>query len=317
MEEIKDVLIGEYKMLTEDYKNVEKINTIIDILREEGQFDANQLQDKTMNFEQLILQEGFGAVNFDLWILLVKYEIPSIFISSKVIPESNFLKQQFLCYDDDQREQFVFIVAPAMYIRYKNHELKNPEYKIIVSDDVTIGSDNHLQGNILISLGALQKGDCLENIEKAIADKYTIEDFIDKFFIKRKTTIHPARKPEAINLGYREVSDTPASEEKLNSEDIKNPEEPRIVNLKKGRRMKKPPVAFVIEEDEDVDVNVDVNPEPINEDTGEFEEFELPPKKIKRKSKKNNGKIKVNPIKKTRKNKPEVELVEISNTSSS
>ena len=89
-----------------------------------------------MNFEQLILQEGFGAVNFDLWILLVKYEIPSIFISSKVIPESNFLKQQFLCYDDDQREQFVFIVAPAMYIRYKNHDRLCANLNLLLSGHV-------------------------------------------------------------------------------------------------------------------------------------------------------------------------------------
>jgi hypothetical protein len=310
MEEIKDVLIGEYKKLTEEYKNLERINTIIDILREEGQFDANQLQDETMNFEQLILQEGFGAVNFDLWILLVKYEIPSIFISSKVIPETNFTKQQFLCYDDDQREKFVFIVAPAMYIRYKNHELKNPKYKIIVGDDVTIGSDKHLQGNILISLDKLKDEECLQNIKEAFDDRYSIEDFIDKFFIKRKTTIHPARKPNAVNIKYIEVSATPAQEEKLKSEDVKNPENPQKIGLKKGRKLKKPPVAFVIEEDEDVE------PEPINEETGVFEEFELPPKKIKRKSKKNDGKIKVNPIKKTRKNKPKVELVEVSNTPS-
>jgi hypothetical protein len=318
MEQIKNDLIGEYKAITENYKNQERINTIIDILREEGQFDANQLQDETMNFEQLILQEGFGAVNFDLWILLVKYEIPSIFISSKVIPESNFLKKQFLCYDDEQRDNFVFIVAPAMYVRYKNHELQNPEYKIIVNNDVTIGANNQLQGNILIPLGALQKGDCLENIENAIADRYLIEDFIDKYFIKRKTTIHPARKPEAINLKLMEVSATPAPEKKLISEDIKNPEEPKIVKLKKGRKLKKPSVSFVIEEDNESEPELEPEKQidKKTEEFEEFEEFELPPKKIKKKSKKNGANVKVNPIKKTRKNKPEVELVEVSNSSS-
>ena len=269
VEEIKDVLIDEYKSLTEDYKNPQKINTIIDILREEGQFDANQLQDDTMNFEQMILQEGFGAVNFDLWILLVKYEIPSIFISSKVIPESNFKKKQFVCFQDDQEanNNFVFIVAPAMYIRYKNLELKNPEYKLIVNDYVIIGSNNHLRGDILISLDDLQKGECLQNIGKAVADKYSIESFIDTYFIKRKTTIHPARKAEAINLEFIEVSATPAPEQKLKPEDINKPEDPKVVALKKGRKLKKL-ASFVIEEDEEENEE-----EEVKEDTGEYEEI--------------------------------------------
>jgi hypothetical protein len=297
VEEIKDALIDEYKRLTEDYKNHQKINTIIDILREEGQFDANQLQDETMNFEQMILQEGFGAVNFDLWILLVKYEIPSIFISSKVIPESNFKKKQFVCFHDDQESNtnFVFIVAPAMYIRYKNHELKNPEYKLIVNDDVTIGSNNNLRGDILISLDKLKDKPCLTHLEKAIADKYSIESFIDTYFIKRKTTIHPARKAEAINLEFVEVSATPALEERLKPEDINKPESPKIVQLKKGRKLKKLS-SFVIEGDDE-----DMEPE-INQDTGEYEEVELPPKKPKRKSKRKYNIIKVNPAGKTKKN---------------
>ena len=303
VEEIKDVLIDEYKSLTEDYKNPQKINTIIDILREEGQFDANQLQDDTMNFEQMILQEGFGAVNFDLWILLVKYEIPSIFISSKVIPESNFKKKQFVCFQDDQEanNNFVFIVAPAMYIRYKNLELKNPEYKLIVNDDVIIGSNNHLRGDILISLDDLQKGECLQNIGKAVADKYSIESFIDTYFIKRKTTIHPARKAEAINLEFIEVSATPAPEQKLKPEDINKPEDPKVVALKKGRKLKKL-ASFVIEEDEEENEE-----EEVKEDTGEYEEIEydLIPKKIKIKKatkKKRKYNIKVNPPGKTKKN---------------
>ena len=300
VEEIKDVLIDEYKRLTENYKNSEKINTIIDILREEGQFDANQLQDETMNFEQLILQEGFAAVNFDLWILLVKFEIPSILVSSKVIPETNFKKKQFLCYDDEQNvdHKFVFILAPAMYIRYKQHELKNPEYKIIVSDDVTISS-NHLHGDILISLDNLENIDCLQNIQEAMTDKYSIEDFIDKYFIKRKTTKHPARKPEAINLEFVEVSETPAPEEKLKSEDINKPEEPKIVKLKKGRKLKQVP-SFIIEGDE---ADQDKPEEPVaivKEDTGEFEEIELPVKP-KRKTTRKHLKVRVNSPGKTKK----------------
>jgi hypothetical protein len=184
-----------------------------------------------------------------------------------------------------------------MYVRYKNHELKNPEYKLIVNDDVTIGSNNHLRGDILISLEALQKGECLAPLEKAIADKYSIEDFIDTYFIKRKTTIHPARKAEEINLEFVEVSATPAPEEKLKPEDINKPEDPKIVQLKKGRKLKKLS-SFVIEEDVESDQEVSKDT-----DTGEYEEVELPPKKPKRKTKRKYNITKVNPPGKTKKNK--------------
>jgi hypothetical protein len=115
-----------------------------------------------------------------------------------------------------------------------------------------------------------------------------------------------------------EVSATPAPEEKLISEDIKNPEKPKIVKLKKSRKHKKPPVSFVIEEDDESEPELEPEKQidKKTEEFEEFEEFELPPKKIKKKSKKNGQKVKVNPIKKTRKNKLEVELVEVSNSSS-
>jgi hypothetical protein len=98
VEDVKDDLIDEYLRLTDNYKDITKVNKIIDILKEEGQIDAGQLQDRTISFEQMIIHEGFSAVNFDLWMLLNKYKIPSIFISSKGIPESRFNKTEFVCY---------------------------------------------------------------------------------------------------------------------------------------------------------------------------------------------------------------------------
>ena len=53
------------------------------------------LLDNSMTFEQMIMQDGFVAINFDLWLLLVRYEIPSIFVSSKLIPETRFNSKGF------------------------------------------------------------------------------------------------------------------------------------------------------------------------------------------------------------------------------
>jgi hypothetical protein len=294
IDDIKDTLIDEYKRLTENYKNSKRINTIIDILKEEGQFDANQLLDGTINFEQMILQEGFGAVNFDLWILLVKYEIPSIFISSKVIPETRFKYKEFVCYIDDSnntdKNKFAFIVIPAMY---KRHDLKNPEYKLIVNED----------GDIPISLDNLNEENCLRNIDDAIHRAMPITKYLDSVFEKRLTTKHPRRKPDAVNIEFVEVSDTPISE-------VEEDKSQKIIKQKKGRKLK---IKTILEGDENEDENEPLPSilenvgENINEDDDEEFEIELPPsneliKKTQTKTKKRNkgNKLKVNT---TRKNK--------------
>jgi hypothetical protein len=288
VEDIKDTLIDEYKRLTDNYKNSKRINTIIDILKEEGQFDANQLLDGSMNFEQMILQEGFGAVNFDLWILLVKYEIPSIFISSKVIPETRFKYKEFVCYRDDALEnKFVFILIPAMY---KRHDLKNPEYKLIVNED----------GDIKISLDDLTEENCLRNIDNAMQRAMPITKYLDSVFEKRLTTIHPRRKPDAVNIEFVEVSETPITEIDEGEKSQK------IIKQKKGRKLK---VKTILEDDEDINEHLPSILEKVNEDDDEEEfDIELPisnnaikGKKKNQTKKRNKGnKLKAYP---TRKNK--------------
>ena len=254
-----------------------------------------------MNFEDLILQDGFGAVSFDLWILLVRYEIPSIFISSVVIPETSFKNKEFVCYLDDKHDdRFAFIVIPAMY---KRHEMKNPEYKLLVND----------QKQIQISLRALNQSECLQNIDEAIHRVYSVKNYIDELFKKRKTTIHPARKPNAV-IEFVEVTN-----ENTETPEIRKqiPEEPKIFKLKKGRKLK-------LEEDEAIEdeaIAVEAKVAATNEESEEFEEIEVPVKAVKVKGKtRRNAKIKVNPPGKTKKNRiaPEnIDFVEVSNTTPS
>jgi hypothetical protein len=190
VEDVKDDLIDEYSKLTDNFKNKDRESKIIDILRDESQFDANQLQDETMNFEQMIMNSGFTAVNFDLWLLLVRYEIPSIFISSKNIPETRFNLKEFVCYTNNSNE-YVFIVTPAMYRRSNN---KVPEYSIIIND----------KEDTKINLKEINKagngGECLTNIQNALDSYYSIEDYIDVVFEKDiKTNYNPRQK------GIREI----------------------------------------------------------------------------------------------------------------
>ena len=189
VENIKMDLIEEYKRLTDNYRDMVRINTIIHILKEEGQYDANQLLDGSIDFEQMILHEGFYAVNFDLWLLLTKYKIQSIFISSKTIPETRFNRTGFVCYINNsdihsenykEKQDFVFIVTPAMYRR---EQLKNPEYKLIMDENKGIN----------ISLDKLTEGECLYNIEQYIRIYHSIEEYVDVKFKKDNTTKYQKR----------------------------------------------------------------------------------------------------------------------------
>ena len=173
IEEIKDDLIDEYAKLTNNFSDKYRIDKIIDILKEEGQKDASQLQDGSINFEQLIIQQGFLATNFDLWVLLVKYEIPSIFISSKMIPETRYKLKQFVCYDkplSEKNNKYIFICTPSMYRRTK----KYPEYKLIIDD----------KEKMEIDIDEIKEGECLNEIEDALNNYITIEDYLDVVFEK-------------------------------------------------------------------------------------------------------------------------------------
>jgi len=180
VKEVKDDLFEIYSNLTDKFTNKERINTIIDVLKEEAQFDANQLQDETMNFEQMIKQDGFVAVNFDLWLLLVYYKIHSIFISSKTIPETRFNSREFVCYTEPGVTDYVFILAPAMY-RRRTKLL--PEYKLIVDG-----------ANMKIDINVLKQATCFNNIENAVINYITTEDYLDLIFERDITTKYKPRQ---------------------------------------------------------------------------------------------------------------------------
>jgi len=196
VEDVKDDLIDEYSKLTDNFKNKDRETKIIDILREESQFDANQLQDETMHFEEMIMNSGFTAVNFDLWLLLVRYEIPSIFISSKPIIESRYNSQAFVCYTN-KSDEYVFIVIPAMYRRSNN---KLPEYKVVLNNKENV----KIQLDLLIDFNG--ESVCLQDIQNALDSYYSIEDYIDVVFEKDITTKYKPKQKGIREIEFEIVS---------------------------------------------------------------------------------------------------------------
>jgi hypothetical protein len=220
VEDVKSDLVDEYKRLvtrTDDENEGELIidfdrsKKIIDFLIDEGQNEAKQLLNKTLTFEQMILHDGFSTVNFDLWVLLNKYEIPSILISSKPLPETNKQRTEFVCYKSTN-DIYAFIVVPAMYSR-QNKTI--PEYKVIVNAD----------GNEQININEIPMTDnqCIVSINEAINNEdntYSIEEFFDdNIFIKRAYKKHVYKKV-ANKVSAEEKSES-ISFESEPSEDLK------------------------------------------------------------------------------------------------
>jgi hypothetical protein len=213
-------LVDEYKRLVtrpDDENEGELIidfdrsKKIIDFLIDEGQNEAKQLLNKTLTFEQMILHDGFSTVNFDLWVLLNKYEIPSILISSKPLPETNKQRTEFVCYKSTN-DIYAFIVVPAMYSR-QNKTI--PEYKVIVNAD---GSEQ-----INITEIPMTDNQCIVSINEAINNEdntYSIEEFFDdNIFIKRAYKKHVYKKV-ANKVSAEEKSES-VSFESEPSEDLK------------------------------------------------------------------------------------------------
>jgi PII-like signaling protein len=196
IEQVKEDLLKMYSDLTNKFTNKDRIDTIVNILREEAQFDANQLQDGTMTFSEMIMQDGFIGINFDLWLLLVHYKIQSIFISKKVLPETRFNLFEFVCYKDEtDNNNFVFIMTPAMYRRLDN---KLPHYKVIVDDNENININLDNIKNIKC------KNECIEYIQEAINGYYSIETYLDDIFHKDITTNYKFRQPDLREIAVND-----------------------------------------------------------------------------------------------------------------
>jgi hypothetical protein len=296
VEKVKDDLLEIYSNLTDEFTNEDRINKIIDILREEAQFDANQLQDGTMTFEQMIIQDGFVAVNFDLWLLLVNYKIPSIFISSKPIPETRFNSNEFVCYTAPDVKDYVFILTPAMYRRQSK---LLPEYKLIVDNE-----------NINIDISILEQSECFNNIENSIINYITIEDYLDFIFEKDITTKYkPRQKGIRQPAEFESVSVKKPEEEVVEFGEELEIEPKQKVRKLKGKKIKP---TIILEEAEEAIENPDDKEVRLEEIVFPEEQLEITPIKKRRTRKQREQKLKVNPPGKkgTRKRLPEsIEIV--------
>ena len=171
--QIKNELYDEYKKYLPQYQD-----KIIDILIIEGKKTlGDQVHSKTLSFLNLISTYNYFLTTLDIWLLILKYKIPTIFISQKWILQTKYEKHQFVAYGDKD-DKFVFIVIPGF--RPENV----PTLKFIKSDE----------NDIFISLDKLNR-ECVEKIKEDIDEQITIEDYLKKFTKPIKTQ-YEKKKPK-------------------------------------------------------------------------------------------------------------------------
>jgi hypothetical protein len=199
--EIKNQLYDEYKKYIPE--NEDKI---LDILITEGKKTlGDQVHSKTLSFASFIYTDNYFLTTFDLWLLVNKHKIPTIFICQKCILQTNYEKQEFVGYGDKD-DKFAFIIIPGF-----RHE-HVPKFRLVKSD----------KGEVFISLDKLNK-ECVERIKDAIDNKITIEEYLEDFKIIKKTLYEKKKcllvdsdtekelKPKKKNIIYEKTS--PVSQE--------------------------------------------------------------------------------------------------------
>jgi hypothetical protein len=179
MNVIKTILFDEYKKYLTDFTD-----KIIDILIIEGKKHlGDKVRANFLTFAEFLYNDNYFLTTLDLWLLVNKYKVSTIFISSKNLLQANYDNNIFVAYSKNvniREEKFCFIVIPAL-------QSENiPAYKIIQNN----------KNDIFISLNEINIGnkneECVSKIINAIENKVVIDLYLETFkkISKRKKKLY-------------------------------------------------------------------------------------------------------------------------------
>jgi hypothetical protein len=170
--DIKQILYEEYSKYLEDFKD-----QVIDILILEGkQVFGRQVRGNELEFIDFITTNNYFLTVFDLWLLVQKFEIPSIFISTTKLLET-YNKDNFFIGYGLENDDFAFIVVPGISMDIA------PEFKLIETD----------VGDVFIPLNKLECENKKEIID-AFENKIIFDEFLREFDPKKLEKKKPKKK---------------------------------------------------------------------------------------------------------------------------
>jgi hypothetical protein len=189
--QIKNQLFDEYKIYLGEY-----IDKIVDILIIEGKKTlGDQVHSGLLSFASFIYTDNYFLTTFDLWFLVQKYKIPTIFICQKFILQTKYEKHEFVGYGNES-DSFAFILIPG----YRPENV--PNLKLIETNE----------GDVFISLDKLNE-ECVDNIRTAIANKESIDEYIEKFK-KPIATTYEKKKPARLQVESDSEENRPVQKQK-------------------------------------------------------------------------------------------------------
>jgi len=194
--QIKNELYEEYKKYIEKY--IDKITTIL--ILEGKKTLGDQVHAETLAFSSLIYSDNYFLTPFDMWLIVSKYQIPTIFICQNFILQTKYEKHEFVGYGDEN-DKFAFVAIPGL--RPENV----PRYRLIQSNE----------GDMFISLNKLT-ADCEDRIKRAVSNQESIEKYLENF--TRPLTSYEKKKPKKLVIESESDKVKPEKKKKLIIEEI-------------------------------------------------------------------------------------------------
>ena len=164
--QIKEDLFESYQSYLPQFQT-----KIVDVLKMEGKENlCNQVLQGSMTFENMIMNDAYFLSLFDLWILVQKYQIPTVFMGTYKLLETNQTSKIMVGYQRPESNEFTFIVTQP--ITKKTPVNKPPINRLILTN----------MNQLLIKTDALNKEtELYGELQKSIEYPKTIEDFLTKF----------------------------------------------------------------------------------------------------------------------------------------
>jgi len=174
LNEIKAILLEEYEKYLGKYRE-----QIIDILILEGKkIQGLRVKQKTLSFQQFIYSDDYFITNLDIWVIMNRYKIPSIIISTKPIILTNKTDNVLALYGK-QDSKFAFIFSPALRVE------NIPKYSLIISTPDL---------NIFHSLDIIKNEETMRKLTESVENIMTLETFLQTFS-KQPLAKKVAKKP--------------------------------------------------------------------------------------------------------------------------
>ncbi len=224
--DIRNQLSEEYNKYLPTYES-----NIVDILIEEGKKTmGNDIKtNKIGSFIDMINLDDYFLTTLDYWLLLVRHQIPSVFLSkanNSYLIETNFEKNDFVAYGNID-DNLVYIVVPGLRseVLPSYRFLQKPDKSIVMRVD-DLNADCEVKNLIIDAFN--------------VDNRKTIPEFLNSY-MKIKKTKYIKKKPEERKkiIIESDKEDIKSSEVIIVKKPKKTRKPPKILDTKKTRKVKR------------------------------------------------------------------------------